>query len=253
MSGTGVIFFQVVFFTGLVLGIAYAVSVEMYGQETTRKLFRYAIIPGLAVGLAIGWLPVFLRVRMLSSLALLLFIAYLYTYFILWFFRRKKAGRLLLRIGRTVQHQLLLGGGLLQIAIAAIFTLMILDTSKVSPLQMPDLDPNALKEKLIFEWIFLVFYWSLALFSIGLGFGQLEFRESGVCNMHSFHAWHRIDSYYWKRLRLNTLVLQFKPGIPLITPRLISIVIPAEYEHAVNHILREKLINKELVSLEEPV
>lgn len=224
--------FLILFFVlmAISLGIAYAAGKSMLGREAIQRNLRYALLwifLGFAIGLII---PLFGKYALLVFKAIqILYVVGLSGWLISWLFRRNKAGSLLLDTGRTLQNNLLLGCGLLEIVLMGFLTLA--ELPRYFGLNSKAFD--------------LIFWWSFPVLFIALGLSKLEFRANGICCMLSFIPWERIRSYTWDRSKPSTLTIRIKREFPLFLG-FMSILVPTNYRDAVSQLLSEKLPNKSL-------
>lgn len=216
----------------------YLAEEGMVGREAARRNSRYAV-PALLFCVLFGFALVYV-VELLGRYGWvsfhILYAVAISAWWMSWFFRKQEAASLLADVGRTPQSKFLFWGGLIQVAVSVFMTWLLV----TSPLtRMPEYT------SLTLEISRLVFWWSIASYSIALGLNKLEFRENGICYLYSLIRWQRINSYTWETDKSNVLTIRFKPRFPL-WPGITSLAIPARYKEVVSHILAERLPSKRL-------
>ena len=225
------------FFVVLMAGsfwFGYVAAERMVGREAARRNLRYAV-PWLLFGLAFAFvIPLLGRYGWVSFC--ILYAGETSAWLISWFFRKQEAGSLLADIGRTSQNKFMFWIGLIEVAVAVLYTWSFFTLVSNGVPEYTSLELEGSK---------VILWWSLASFLIAIGLNKLEFRENGTCFMYSFIKWQRINSYTWEPAKLNVLTIRFKPHFPLF-PGLMSIAIPAKHKDVVARILDERLPGKNL-------
>lgn len=151
-------------------------------------------------------------------------------WWLIWFFRKKEFGDLLINIGRTSINKYYFSFGVPYALLVTLSTCLLF-------VQMP----VEIRQSLILEIISqLGFGWISAILFLAYGFSGLEFRENGICFMFTFLNWRRVKSYNWEKSKPNVLTIWFKPRFPLL-PGFISIPIPTKHCDVVSQILDEQL------------
>ncbi|MBD1862361.1 MULTISPECIES: DUF5673 domain-containing protein [Trichocoleus] len=230
-----------IFFVVIVgsLWFGYLTEEKMVGPEAARRNSRSA------TPLFLFWLPLsgfalFFVVEQLGRYGWvsfhILYAVSISAWWMSWFFRKQEAGSLLADVGRTPQSKFLFWIGLLQVALV-VFQTWLFFTSTLT--RSPEYS------SLYLEISRLVLWWSIAGFTIAVGLNKLEFRENGICLVHSLMRWQRINSYTWETDKSNVLTIRFKPRFPLL-PSFASLAIPANHQEVVSRILAERLVGKRL-------
>lgn len=146
------------------------------------------------------------------------------------FFRRMKAGSLLLNLGKNPKRKQLLRVGLGFISLGAFDALLTFRSS--SSEESPGL---------IYQ--LSIFYCIWGIYNLALAISKLELCENGIWCMCSLIKWKQIKSYVWDLDNVNVLTIQFRPRFPL-TPASTSLAIPERYRDAVNQILNDHLSHR---------
>ena len=148
-----------------------------------------------------------------------------------WLARKRAAGRLLLNVGRTWYNKQLFRAGVVGIALAVIFSLVVFATITSFS------DAVLQQEEIYHQAPKIAVAWLLPAFGISLGLTKLELRENGICFLYTFVSWRRMKSYFWERSKPNTLTIRFVPLLPL-SPGFMSIAIPNQHRNEVNRIVQ---------------
>jgi hypothetical protein len=206
-------------------------AVEMVGREVVRRSRCYILL-AMLIGFAFSFVIFFLGKPAWVSLQILVLIG-ISTSLLIWFFRKKEFGDLLINIGQTPINKYYLLGGVLYALFLTLGTCLLF-------VQMP----VGIRLNLILETISKFGYgWIAAILFLAYGFSGLEFRENGICFMFIFLNWRRINSYNWEKSKPNVLTVWFEPRFPLF-PGFMSIPIPIKHRDVVSQILDERLPGK---------
>jgi hypothetical protein len=147
-----------------------------------------------------------------------------WTYFIIWLMRKKQAGSVLLDLGRSVQHKMILIAG------GAFMLLGIMDLVEL-------FEPGSgIGIRDVFEGLFFLSYGVLMLV---WGLSHFEIRESGILILDRFVNWKQIKSYEWEGKNGFTLTLRIRQRFPLFPTR--SLVVPALHKDTVENLLEKYL------------
>lgn len=225
----------------LILVVLIAAAIWVGHLEAERKIGREAARRNLHCTIPWVLLSGFALVFVISLLEryswvifCILFVAAIGAELISWFFKKQKAGSLLVDLGKTSKNKSDLWLGLFGVAVAVFQTWFFF--TLVSH-EVPE--SISLKSE-IFK---LFWWWFFAVHSTARSLDKLEFRENGICFMGAFIRWQRINSYAWEPDKPNVLTIRFKPRFPLV-PGFMSITIPEQHKRGVGDILNERLPDK---------
>lgn len=231
-----------VFFVICIAG-AYIAMEETVGSKIAYRTLLYTI-PWLLFGFALpvislslfgkyGWVSI----HILSAVSFS-------SWFFSWFFRKQKAGALLLDIGKTSQISSLL---VLLVWIAFFAYVFSKILSFFHPFENGVSQYTSLKQDISA----IVSYWTSAIFLTATALNKLELRENGICSMYSLIKWQKISSYAWEPAKPNVVTIRFKQKNPL-WPRFMSLAIPEKHKGVVSHILDEQLTDTSLTTPMQP-
>lgn len=225
------LFLLIVAFT---FSLGYLVLSRVLGPSSARRSLIYAA-PAILIGLL---LPLLLAFVGRFGLVVLygLYAAGALLWMLSWPLRKKQAGDLLLRIGRTMQSKVLLWLGLFQVGLAIAITLSRLDQFTGSLVTTGGVIAGAVE---------LSFWWSLALLFILLGCSRLEIRENGLSYLFAWQPWERIQAFGWDDDNPNTLILKTYPRT-FLSRRYMMLSIPADQQQRVDSLLEDYLIEADL-------
>ena len=132
----------------------------------------------------------------IGSIVLKVLILAAWVPFIIWVLRKRRAGPVMLDLGRSKIRLIL--GLFVAIFFAAIFLYPTFRGGEM--FQSPTLS--------LLYWSL----WSLSLVAISLyiGLTKLEIRERGILHFGEFLKWERIESYEWKGKKGHTLKVRVK-------------------------------------------
>lgn len=162
---------------------------------------------------------------LLIPLIVSLHICFVYELLILpatWYWRRWKAGLLLISMGKRSDKRWQLLFSLSCFGFAIFATLYYIRYGF-------DARPSI-------GWIWL-FFGSYALYSFCLGMSELQVRERGLCFDLEVIRWQRMASYTW--LGNNLLLIRLKPRIPLPLIRRRLVHVPSHYKSALEEHLAQ--------------
>lgn len=213
------------------VGGGYAIASRIWGQEVAYRRLRDTI-PFFLLGVLIAWassfgIPVLETSYIFFSLSIL-YAIFIAIYLLSWLWRKKKAGFLVLDLGRTVNNKILLGLGLIETLSASAFTFVFLD--QVSS----ETNYSGMDE--IYLLSLAIFLWTLAIFFFGRGVSRLQIRENGLCYQCSILNWHKIISYAWEESKPSILTFRLQQKSPFL-PKLVSLKIPPDKQNEVEYIL----------------
>lgn len=226
------------------LGVGYAIASRTFGQEVAQKNLR-TVIPLFFVIIFVGGPARSFVEHLLGksgrlSLTILSSVFFI-TYLLSWLWRRKKAGSLVLDLGRPLPSKLIFLLGVCQ-AVAAVFLSFSL-LQLISGGDQNFRTPDAYFSLVLSSLSTVIGSWSLAILFCSMGLSKLQLRENGICYMFMRMGWQRITSYTWERAKPNVLTIRFKPRFPLI-PGFWSLPLPIARKDDVEHILAEYLPGK---------
>ncbi|HEY9301199.1 MAG TPA: hypothetical protein VIQ31_33530 [Phormidium sp.] len=225
----GVLIFWVIFIAG-----GYIAEEKRVGSKVARRNSLY--IPfWLLFGLPLVSMMPFL----------LLFEASITAWFFSWFFRKQKAGALLVDIGRTSK----ISSPIILMVWIAFFAALVY---KIWLFFHPFEDGVSQYSNLEQDTSIIAYFWNTAISITAIGLNNLELRENGICSMYSLIKWQKISSYAWEPTKPNVLTIRFKQKIPL-WPRYMSMVIPEKHKGVVSHILDEQITDKSLTTPTQPI
>jgi hypothetical protein len=208
-------------------------AADMVGREAVRRNLRYILLTML-IGCPFSFVIFFLGKPAWVSLQILVLVG-ISAWLLIWFFRKKEFGDLLINIGQTPINKYYLLCGVPYALFVTLGTCLLF-------VQMP----VEIRQGLILEIISQLGYgWISAILFLAYGFSGLEFRENGICFMFIFLNWRRVNSYNWEKSKPNVLTVWFKPRFPLF-PGFMSIPIPIKHRDVVSQILDEQLPGKKL-------
>ena len=224
------------------LWIDYVESKQKLGSSTARKNLLYRI-PKFLFALAFLFI-----VSLFGDYGWTRFVIILYVGIILWliswFFRKKKAGNLLIDTGRPLQNGFAFSIGLLigAIVIYQIWLLVQNGAPKYGSFEL---------------LITSLFCWAgFAILIVALCLTKFELRKNGICFKYSLITWQRIDLYTWEpdqpHVGTDALTIRLKPQF-LRGTNFIRVAIPTKYKAVVSHILDEQLQAKGYRSAEQKV
>jgi ankyrin repeat protein len=225
------------------LGIGYVVSVRMGGHEAASRYLR-CVIPFFLIGLSFAFififiLPVLGKFGWLSfSITIILAVSY-GIYLLTWYWRKRQAGSLLLKVGQLSANKFFFQIGRFQAVVATLYSaLFIFQVS--TGFSSSDSLANSLA--------MLLNCWTLAIVSVSSGLSKLELRENGICYMFGLIRWETITSYAWKRSQNQNypLTIQLKRRFRLL-PGFRSFPIPSTHRDTVEQILRTHVTTTTLV------
>jgi hypothetical protein len=153
-----------------------------------------------------------------------------------WVFRKRKAGNLLLKIGRTEETEILLAFSIFQVPLAGF---------RIWQLIGPILNGFPKSISLAHEVPTVLLWLFLAISYVAIGLSKLEFREYGICFMFRFYPWENIKSYHWKYLKPASLKLRYRSKFSL-SPRFVCLTMPVKHRDAASNILNEQLPDQSL-------
>ena len=222
-----IIFFGIVLLLGM--GIGYAVRRrEVSGKVAARDTGRAAVIFGVGAAIWIGLyrlFPGFWKDHTWESFFLLFLGVSLWAYIGTLRWRKRRAGSVLLDLGRTRTHKMFLVIG----GVAAGFNMLVLGGS---------LWP--INDELGVEDVSRYFCWiSWGVFMLLLGLRHSEIRESGIFHLDRFLKWKSIESYEWEGKDGLTLTFRAKRRLPFL--RRVSLGIPSVQKDNVNSLIAEHL------------
>jgi hypothetical protein len=229
------------------VGVGYAIASRTFGHEVAQKnlrtvlpLFFISFLGGTAIAFVLPLLGKYGRLGY-NILFAVFFITYPLTYPLSWLWRRKKAGSLVLDLGRLSSSKLIFWFGVFQAVVAAFlsFSLLQLVLRGAQNFRTPD----AYFSLVLSSLSTVIPGWSVAILFCSMGLSRLQLRENGICYMFTRMGWQRITSYTWERAKPNVLTIRFKPRFPLI-PGFWSLPLSIARKDDVEHILAEYLPSK---------
>lgn len=231
MAANLILFLLIVAFT---LSLGYFALSRVLGPRSARRSVIHAA-PAVAIGLL---LPLVLAFAGRYGLVVLygLYAVGALIWMLSWPLRKKQAGDLLLRLGRTLQSKVLLWLGLFQTGLAIAITLSRLDRFTGSLATTGGIISGAVE---------LAFWWSLALLFILLGCSRLEIRENGLSYLLSWQPWERIQAFGWDDDKPNMLILKTFPRT-FLSRRYMMLNIPADQQQRVDSLLEDYLLEADL-------
>lgn len=219
--------------TANIFWLNYMIAERMFGREVARRSF-FHIIHYFIWGLAFAFVIPKLGKYSSEDWWYIIYPTGVSTWLLSCFLCKKEAGALLCHLGRILQSKYLFWMGLFQVGIAVIQTCLFFYSLLNEQLNNTNLE--LFVYKVVSQWFFACFF-------ITLGLNKVEFRENGICFMHSLLKWHKVSSYDWQQSNPNILIIRLKSDI-LPSSKLKSLVIPAKYKDVVSSILEEKLSDK---------
>ncbi|MBP5971376.1 hypothetical protein HW132_01155 [Brasilonema sp. CT11] len=219
------------------MAIAYAISYRTIGRQAAqRRLGRTALFILLAFFVSFGlhFLGKHGFLGKYGSISFnFLFAAFVVLWLLSWNWRKRKAGALLLDVGRFSRSKLMLWVGVLEALFAVFNTWSAIN--KIST----GLESDTNLVEVIAQPVFL---WSLAIYFLSMGLSRLEFRENGICYMLSVVKWEKLTSYWWSQDKPNIVTIEFKQPPYLLSTGLRSLRIPSAHRDGVKQILAEHLM-----------
>ncbi len=170
-----------------VRGIVYMVRRRRVGSEAAAKGLRSHIVAMGLYAIAVGFYP-HLRALWIGNARAIggfIIIALLFAFTVYWFGRRRRAGVVLLDLGRTAAHRLVLVGVIL---VAAGFV-----TNLVTKLLEAGGETGT-------EGISYFSHLAIAyscLLSLDVGLGRNGIRERGVWSSETLVKWEHVEAYGW--------------------------------------------------------
>jgi hypothetical protein len=209
----------------IAMGIGHGIRSREVGKKAAARDFlsgiiSLAVIIIVLIGLHLLGTPLRLNVGMIIFL---IGMAFVWTYFIILLRRKKEAASVLIDIGRSTQHKLLLVAGGLFLLIGII--------------DLVDLFEPGSKTRINDAFSCLLLF-SCGVLMIYQGRGHYEIREGGLY-LESFIKWQQIKSYEWEGKDNLTLTLRLRRRFPLYRSR--SLHIPALHKEAVKKLLEQYL------------
>ncbi len=228
------VFFLVCFgvLLAISLGIGYVVSVRMGGHEAAQRYLRNAI-PFSLIGLSLAFIFVFIFPVLgnygwlIFSINIILAVSY-GIYLLTWYWRKRQAGSLLLKVGQLSANKLFFQVGVFQSLIATLYSALFIYQVSTG-FSSSDSLANSLTT--------LLNGWTLAIVFVSFGLSGLELRENGICYMFGLIKWERITSYVWERSQNSNVTIRLKRRFPLL-PGFGSFPILSTHRDAVDQILR---------------
>jgi ankyrin repeat protein len=230
---------------GVLLAISlesgYVVSVRMGGHEAAQRYLRNAI-PFWLIGFSFAFILVFILPVLrnygwlIFSINIILAVSY-GIYLLTWYWRKRQAGSLLLKVGQLSANKFFFQIGVFQALIAILYSASFIYLASTG-FSSSDSLANSLAT--------LLNCWTLAIVSVSSGLSELELRENGICYMFWLIRWERITSYAWESSQNSTLTLRLKPRFPLL-PRFQSFPLPSAHRDAVDQILRTHVTTTTLI------
>jgi hypothetical protein len=199
--------------------------------EEAQDFLKIAVFIFLFIGLIIFFLYQLFGAEYGYFILYITYAIIIVVWLLSWFFRKRKAGDLLLEIGKTEETEIFLASSIAYVALSGFMVWQLIGhILKGFPKNI----------NLTHELPTVLSFLGLTIFYIAIGLSKLEFRENGICFMFRFYAWENIKFYYWKHSKPASLRLRYMSKFPLL-PRILSLTMPVKYRDAVSDILNEKL------------
>ncbi|MBE9212277.1 hypothetical protein IQ247_06065 [Plectonema cf. radiosum LEGE 06105] len=212
------------------LGFGYFIASFIVGKEAAQRNLRSVLPIGVFIGVLIAFSGYYLsNIEFLLLVLAVLSLIFIIGSLVIWFWRKQKTGSLLLNVGRTRSHWLILGTGIifLLLAVGQTYTLITQTSEFFSE------DNNILLFNLVINW-------ALAILLLVSGLSKLELREKAICFMTAVIRWDEIKSYKWEGKQQNILTIWLKKRF-LGLPNFKILPIPLSKKAAVEAILSEHL------------
>lgn len=212
------------------LGFGYFIASLIVGKEAAQRSLRSVLPIGVLVGVLIAFSGYYLsNIEFLLVALAVLSLIFIIGSLVMWFWRKQYTGSLLLNVGRTRSHWLILGTGMifLLLAVGQTYTLIIQTAEFFSE------DNNILLFNIVINW-------ALAIFLLVSGLSKLELREKAICFMAAVIKWDEIKSYKWEGKQQNILTIWLKKRF-LGLPNFKILPISVNQKAAVEAILSEHL------------
>lgn len=145
--------------------------------------------------------------------------------------RKRQAGALLWNLGRLSTHRVLL------IASVIVVISAILQTSVLVTLTRDGFSGSYRSPEYYLSQV--IFYWSLAIYSLWASLSRLELRENGIYSKFGLIKWEQIASYQWEGVKGTFLTVWLKQRFPFFPTR--SWPIPGIHKPAIERILTHHL------------
>jgi hypothetical protein len=209
------------------LGIGYGIRRHEVGKKAAARDFLRGVtvmVISIIILFSLYFLAVSLKVNKWMIVNLIL-IMVVWIYQVIWLQRKRKAGPILLDIGRTTQHKVLVIAGGLFIFAGIVNLIELFEPGSKSGIR--DLSGGILSL-------------SLGVIMIFWGLSHFEIRERGFLSLDSLVIkWGQIKSYQWEGKNNLTLVLRLKKGLMFFRTR--SFKIPAHHMETVKKLLEQYL------------
>lgn len=220
-------------FLMVLMALSYILAERMFGREVVRRSLFYIIIYFLW-GLALAFVIPKLRKYSWENWFYILCPVVISAWLLSCFLCKKEAGTLLCHLGRISQGKPLFWMGLFQAGVAVIQTCLCFYSVLNGQISNTSLELSVYQ--VVSHWFFVCYFMTL-------GLSKVEFREKGICFMHSLLKWNKVSSYAWQQSNPNILIIRLKSDtLPSLKQR--SIIIPAKYKDVVSNILDNKLSGK---------
>ncbi|MCJ8278930.1 MAG: DUF5673 domain-containing protein [Rivularia sp. ALOHA_DT_140] len=185
------------------LGLGYFIASLIIGEEVARRNLQGVLPIGVLIGILIAFFSYYLsNINFLLILISIFVIGHIGT----WFWRKSHTGLLLLNVGQTRNHWLVLTSG-------SIFLVYAIRQSYLLIAQTNDIfseNSNILLSQTAINW-------ALAILLLVSGLSKLELREKAICFMTAVIPWDEIKSYKWEGKKGNILTIWLKKrffGLP---------------------------------------
>lgn len=219
-----------IFITFLIGFVQYIEVKEIAGYKTARIIALRDSFCRLLLCLApllLIWKLSWVTFSILYSLSISIWCVWMLSRFL----GKRKAGILLLDLGRNEKSRPLFWLGLLVwTPLAVFFSWSFFEHA------MQGFSEDSLLGVRIVQ---LANIWLLSLSSFAFGLCRLEFREDGIYLPHLV-SWRRIEHVTWKKTNSKILKILLKGRYPL-SQRMMTIVIPVKHQDAVGDILNERV------------
>ncbi|MGB7086648.1 MAG: hypothetical protein WBD47_13915 [Phormidesmis sp.] len=220
----------------VILLMGYLIARAFLGPEAAKRNLVYSA-PWLLLGGAIALFLPFVGRYGLSVLYALYTLGVL-AWLVSWPARKKGAGALKLEVGRTSQNKILFWIGLVQVGLALVMTLSLLDRLTGS---------LTTTGGIISGLIELAFWWAIALLFIFLGRSDLEIRENGLSYLYAWQPWDRVEAFGWDDDKPNTLILKVFPRTAF-SRRYVTINVPSAQKEAVDQLIDDYISEADLAA-----
>ena len=215
------------------IGIGYFIVSLFIGQEVAQRNLR-SVFPILILVGAIATFSGYYFSNMEYLLATLSFLSIVFSmgYLVVWFWRKRQTGFLLLNIGITRNNWLVLVVGTISTLLAIRYTYIFITQTTGAFSQ----DNNIA----LFQ---LVIYWIAAIFLVINGLSKCELHEKAICFMTAVIKWDEIKSYKWEGKQGNILTISLKKKFFGFSDRR-TLLIPANKKTAAEKILMHHTASK---------